>query len=455
VSNKADAGQCGQERPECLACIKAGWRCPGYTKRWKFVDESEQLRSSYQRKKYILEDVYDAEIASSTHVEDPGKPSHALTQQFYQTPVYRPLESTQADRTRMQFCYILDEPRMRSTFPVKSHGSFYTMIPTRLGYSGLLDNSVTCLCSCYIDRLRNNFHTSQSTLRLFSRSLHMLRESLELSEARIASETICASIILQLCELTINDATHWSSLCQGTSLLIQESGPARFEKPFERAMLESQRAWFILQDASVGRNCFLAQPEWRRLLKSPSPLDASSSSSNQASLSLRTQLCGFLVEIPGLIRDASQVAMQIASGDTCPLRLTERREVIARQISSLKHDFGWWYCTRFSSLHSAYGTMKVVGPKQSSKEGFTDDDLLLAHVVDCVSISLLLRLDGLLSALMPQTQDGGTSSSQSERAVARRRQALNLSFEYVKDNSTVAVKPLQFGLQQLLPDLKH
>jgi len=45
--------------------------------------------------------------------------------------------------------------------------------------------------------------------------------------------------------LTNANNGRWNQLSKGSKLLIQECGPARFTSPFERIMLESQRAFFV------------------------------------------------------------------------------------------------------------------------------------------------------------------------------------------------------------------
>lgn len=42
-----------------------------------------------------------------------------------------------------------------------------------------------------------------------------------------------------------DDLGRWNFLVRGTKLLIQECDPAIYSNPFERSMLESQRAWFV------------------------------------------------------------------------------------------------------------------------------------------------------------------------------------------------------------------
>jgi hypothetical protein len=51
------------------------------------------------------------------------------------------------------------------------------------------------------------------------------------------------------------DNGRWNHLCQGSKLLIQERGPESFVTPFERAMLESQRAFFVGPSSGIHLVC--------------------------------------------------------------------------------------------------------------------------------------------------------------------------------------------------------
>jgi len=54
-----------------------------------------------------------------------------------------------------------------------------------------------------------------------------------------------SSILMILQLLTNANNGRWNQLSKGSKLLIQERGPACFASPFERTMLESQRAFFV------------------------------------------------------------------------------------------------------------------------------------------------------------------------------------------------------------------
>jgi hypothetical protein len=198
--------KCDEERPECLRCRQAGWKCPGYTKRFKFVDERTHLVALYRKKKYILEDVRSALDDSIKHdnlsdLNDFGPDQMHIYQQS--APHNTPSASLSMgyDQTLNALCYILDRPHTFSLFPIKSLGSFFQFIPCRIGRNLALDSSLSCLCSMYTGWRFCASHVSKTSVQLYTKSLKALRKCLAIPQLRAEPETICASIILQLCEV--------------------------------------------------------------------------------------------------------------------------------------------------------------------------------------------------------------------------------------------------------------
>ena len=120
------------------------------------------------------------------------------------------------DRNAAIFSYILDHGKHQALFPLSSHGDFYKFIPSRLGMNPALDMSISCLCTIYTDTLSTSSPTSKDSIRSYARALSTLRACLETERVRTESETICASIILQLCEVRLQSefclhtlSLHW------------------------------------------------------------------------------------------------------------------------------------------------------------------------------------------------------------------------------------------------------
>jgi hypothetical protein len=120
------------------------------------------------------------------------------------------------DQTCSALCYILEKQQSQTHFPISAHGSFFPMIPSRLGGNIALDFSVECLCSMYTDSLRGVSAPSKTSLQLYAQSLSSLRQTVLMPQKRAESETICASIIMQLCEVStqalpqLSASTHFS-----------------------------------------------------------------------------------------------------------------------------------------------------------------------------------------------------------------------------------------------------
>lgn len=199
--------KCGEERPACLACIAAGWKCPGYVRRWKFVDENKSLQTLYRRKKFGFE------------IVDPEDSSHEDKLQFrLSTPtgfdavevlhsggsavevgVFWPLTSS-SDRVGSMLCHILTDDRSQVFFSLQALGDFFPFIPSRLGINIALDSAVSCLCQIYRDVL-NGRPTSHHTIKQYANSLNALQRCIKEPQLRLEPETICATILLQLCEV--------------------------------------------------------------------------------------------------------------------------------------------------------------------------------------------------------------------------------------------------------------
>jgi hypothetical protein len=213
-NRNTDCSKCGREVPRCLACIKAGWNCSGYAKTWKFVNESERAAADVRSKKYILED---CSLVESDGLHDGQRNFERLESYWtesgaYNVGVFRIL-STENDQNASVLNFILEDPDSQILFPLRSHGAHYNHIPRRLGRNIALDDSINCLCSIYFDRVKQIGVPSKTSMQRYVQSLSSLRACLEEAQLRTESETICATIILQLCEVSYSrlPGVEWRS----------------------------------------------------------------------------------------------------------------------------------------------------------------------------------------------------------------------------------------------------
>lgn len=426
--------RCGQERPACRNCGSAGWSCDGYARRWKFVEEGSRLAATY-KKKYLLEDA-SWDLVPRIKESEPGyagvEEEYLVEGRIFKVSISR-LPASQAENQCTLLLHILTDSESRKTFPLRSHGEFYQFIPSRLGINPALDDAVSCLCAIYKDTQQQKLPASSSTtLKLYSKSLNSLQQCVQAVETRLEAETVCASLILQLCELLISsDNGRWNNLSSGSKLLIQELGPERcFDRKFERAMLESQRAFFLAQDMSRRQTCFLSHPQWRRL----SVVEGGVPEHKLASHRWRFELCELLLDVPRLFYECVKIRGSAPDSTDLP-----RCQYLFDQLVEAYNSLDKWYEKELtpvlSSVHS---------------DGYREYSEVLSAIVDCVSTSVLVQLQrfGLeLFSLFDITAPARELPFSNETFIERRAISLN-AFEFIK-KFPMAAKPLQFGLEQI------
>lgn len=116
--------------------------------------------------------------------------------------VYWPLSSG-ADRNASVFISILTNSKAQNLLSLQALGSFFPAIPARLGQNRALDAAIACLCSIYIDCLNSGSTPSRTTINGYVTSLDALQTCVKDPTLRPQSETMCASIIVQMCEVSL------------------------------------------------------------------------------------------------------------------------------------------------------------------------------------------------------------------------------------------------------------
>ena len=209
----------------------------------------------------------------------------------------------------------------------------------------------------------------------------------------------------------------------------------------------------IVQDANAGQNCFLSQSQWRQLLRNPA---VSPVTQGPPSLSVRAKLCDLLVDIPDLLSELSDLDGSRSLDRSDP---ESRHERILLRAIAMNRNIETWYANELEPLLFACGpppnaSLKSNGPAwdihTDTGKVFEYPELLLA-VLDCVSNSVLVRLEKLLLTLTSASlqQHEELKFTLCPATIARRQATIRESFNFVKRHSKVAAKPLEFGLQQL------
>ena len=178
------------------------------------MDESPRLAEHYARRQYIYDDIdqdsqedtgtYNGEVMWKN--PDPLRGSQDNTHTRYSTiEVPRYLESNPLGSSLI---YCLESKVRGRLIPLWIVGSFFQYLPARMGQSAALDAAVSCLCDLY----QSPYNLRASFRQKYVRALSSLRSHLDNASLQMNPETLCASILLQMCEVSRPRCVHRSGM---------------------------------------------------------------------------------------------------------------------------------------------------------------------------------------------------------------------------------------------------
>lgn len=119
----------------------------------------------------------------------------------HQKPVARP-RNPEINLLGSILVHCLDRKFKGNLIPLRLVGSFFDFIPARLGHNTALDDAVSCLCAIYHGISSVLYNIDKGVYRSYVKSLSSLRGCIGDDSTWMNSETLCASILLQLCEVS-------------------------------------------------------------------------------------------------------------------------------------------------------------------------------------------------------------------------------------------------------------
>ena len=228
------------------------------------MDEAPRLAEYYARRHYTYDDIDDD--VQEENVRSEGavivwKDSCSLYGSRSRTnencAAYEIPRCLETNPLGSSLVYCLESKVKGKLIPLWLVGSFFQYVPARIGRNAALDAAVSCLCDIYC----SPYNLPSSIYQNYIKAVSSLRGCISDSSRQMESETLCASILLQMCEvsliyayskvkrlrptdlikLIINvDRGRWSHLARGTTFLLHSRGVQRYTDSFDHAMLESQ-----------------------------------------------------------------------------------------------------------------------------------------------------------------------------------------------------------------------
>ena len=172
------------------------------------MDETSKLTKYYLRRKYVYDAIdLDSEEAESTFVDEDStlngievvwKTFHILSSSKSTVP-----QCLENSRLGSALVYCLDSKVKGALIPLRIVGSFFEFIPSRLGRNTALDDAVSCICAIYCGNPATPYNMHMEVYKSYVKALSSLRTCLDDDATRMESETLCASILLQMCEVCL------------------------------------------------------------------------------------------------------------------------------------------------------------------------------------------------------------------------------------------------------------
>jgi hypothetical protein len=205
-------------------------------------------------------------------------------------------------------------------------------------------------------------------------------------------------------------------------------------------MLESQRAFFIVQDANARQDCFLSRPEWLTLSQLP---DTSFAVHQSVGLLVKARILDVLLDIPSLFCQGELLWSEQDISDGVGGNLKDAAQRYQHAVTYLR--------TRLETLHEEeLKPLLLIQDHTIPNHPRQYQDLLLARL-ECMVLSVLVKLDQMSLLIMSRANltPDAIGFTYDPAITMERQQIARQAFEYIQSSFPMAAKPLQFGLQQL------
>ena len=169
------------------------------------MNETPRLAEHYAGKRYFYEldsTIEEVHFTSETYKVDVSA-SDIITwdKPFSTIPKLKVPRFIDPNPLASQFIFCMGCQVKGDLMPLSLLGSFIRLIPARLGRNEALDNSASCICSIYYYAPSLDQSGVGKIYHNYSVALTSLRQFLDIDDIKMEPETLCASILLQACEV--------------------------------------------------------------------------------------------------------------------------------------------------------------------------------------------------------------------------------------------------------------
>ncbi|KAJ6127158.1 hypothetical protein N7523_002770 [Penicillium sp. IBT 18751x] len=287
--------KCDEQQPTCSRCARLNVKCIG----------SGKQRFKFQEEKRFFTPTTPKAGARSESVSAQNVIAKPIQHIYMHVPSGSPFPGPSNELTNLTMAFIRTIKRSTDLRYNMwwSFGTFLEEVPCRLGSNEALDRAVDAVSTAHRDFCTHR-EASTDALAKYSQALRTLRMHLDDKAHAQSSSTLCAVMILLICQTFLGPSTQgWSGHAEGAAAILKARKHLGPRDDFERKLFLSMRGT-VLFEGLFNNRIKLTPEEWTLLVKND--LDSHTPEG---------QMLGYLSQAPDLIR-RSKEALQTGSDTT-------------------------------------------------------------------------------------------------------------------------------------------
>ncbi|KAL7938997.1 hypothetical protein V8C35DRAFT_94136 [Trichoderma chlorosporum] len=378
--------KCDETRPECGNCRKYGAECPGYERAIKFVSGKHTIRSKGSRPQRTSR--HSTAGAASSSGTSPSTTTSlstgATTPESFggssstsgTAAVSMSLLATPLPNRALFVGTLMDmaQTRLTSKDVTTFLGFFGRLKFEELGTAPALDGAI---CSLSLHLMGKELADDSLVARsrtVYGWSLGALQATLRHPTKWKTSETYCSAVLLCFFELFAGTTSPetWLQHAQGIAALMEQRGPAAHTQGNDAAILFSFRGILIMSSLffPTSDKCFLARPEWRKVIYDGSGQSIFSPEAPEFSMQVVNSFFLCLADMPEVMWWGYPVRQAHLAG----MRVNPKRIQQLAELTAANHE-------RFTAWYENFKKLGVELKEVPSKDPSSPYQLVLEHPV--------------------------------------------------------------------------
>lgn len=234
--------KCGEEKPFCERCKKAGFQCGGYTTRLQFVDQNSLASRPRRRKSPTKSPPTDPDQRSAPLVKKTLSP---LSNDLYVSFAVQRL-----------YGHKIESPGL-------NYKAWVISITKDAQPSDVSSTAFSCLATAYFGRINRRADILAHGSYLYGKALLQLKSAINTPATAFDARNVAATMAVCQYETLVYTSTYgWVQHAGGTGRLMEMRGPHAHQDGLSHKCFLLSRYGIINQAVVSRQRTFLERPEW-------------------------------------------------------------------------------------------------------------------------------------------------------------------------------------------------